>query len=149
MDEKKNMNAIIITHFARVFSEGQVSWATSYLRTSDLATRRHLVLRFFSSCFSYQPLPQITLYWAEIFDWWLFEATVGKTNPPTRHPTPNQTHKTKQTPKDWMLFGGQVSCPRAWGCPRNLTLRTTPMTKKCRHDDNHVNFFTHAWSSPP
>ena len=55
------------------FSGGQVFWATSNPQTRNLASKElkfeTFFLLFFSSCPSYQPLPQITLPWAEIHDW--------------------------------------------------------------------------------
>ena len=46
------------------------------------------------------------------------------------------------------FFGGQVYCPRVWGCPRNLTSGKLPWQKvlPCWQP---CHFFIHAWSSSP
>ena len=46
------------------------------------------------------------------------------------------------------FFGGQVSCPRLWGCPRNLTSRELPLKKVSPHCQP-CHYFIHVQSSPP
>ena len=38
------------------------------------------------------------------------------------------------------FYEGQVYCLRGLRLPKTLDLRRTPIAKKCRHVDNHVNF---------
>ena len=67
----------------------------------------------------------------------VFEATTCMTN------TMEFFKKNKNLKLEFS--GGQVSCPRVWGCPRNVNLCITSLAKSVVVVANHVIFSIHVW----